>query len=63
MSATATCDGCGKQEPMFFGTTCWHKPQNWYQRSDADGPQLACSRACVDKVAAASGKTGAILPI
>ena len=28
-----------------------------------DGTQLACSRACIEKVAAATGKTSVVLPI
>lgn len=63
MSAIAVCDGCGKQEPMFHSGQSWHKPPQWFQRSDKDGVQLACSRDCIDTVAAKSGKTRAVLPI
>ena len=63
MSAFCVCDGCGKQAPMFHAGQSWHKPRAWYQRSDEDGAQLACSRECIDIVAAKSGKTRVVLPI
>ena len=63
MSASAICDGCGKQEPMFHNGQTWHKPNLWFQRSDQDGVQLVCSRECIDIVAAKSGKTRVVLPI
>lgn len=58
------CDGCGKREPGTHGRLGdWHKPSHWYQRGDEDGMQLACSRDCIDRIAAKSGKTGVVLPI
>lgn len=58
MSAAETvkCDGCGVDS----GET--EKPPLWYSRKDADGTQTACSRACIDTIAAATGKTRVILP-
>jgi hypothetical protein len=58
------CDGCGKQEDGWFtinGTAA--KPEGWYGRRDDDGTQIACSRECIDAVAAKSGKTRVVLPI
>ena len=58
-----TCMGCGATavgELWLNGE--WHKPAHWYSRSDADGDQLACSRACIGKVAAATGKSKAVMP-
>ncbi len=61
MSAEAICDGCGKRAPMWAGRFGdWHKPQEWYQRSDEDGTQMACSRQCIEKVAS---KTDLVSPI
>lgn len=64
MSAKFFCDGCGKEgaaEINRMGDT--FKPRHWFQRTDEEGTQHACSRECVDKVAANSGKTRVILPI
>lgn len=59
-----TCDGCGKQEPGSSNRQgYWFKPSGWYQRTDEEGTQLACSRECIEKIAAASGKTPVVLPI
>lgn len=66
MSAEYICDGCGKQAKDVHypnGQTGWHKPNNWYQRQDEDGPRDACSRECIEKFAVKSGKTGVVLPI
>jgi len=62
MAAEAICDGCEKRAPMEYFNGSWHKPRSWFERSDKNGPQTACSRECVDKIAAATGKTGVILP-
>lgn len=56
------CDGCGCREAGYFRNG-WHKPNRWYQRQDDDGPQIACSRECIDKIAEKSGKTSVVLPI
>ncbi len=58
------CDGCGKQEYGWFGYgNAAHKPEDWYIRKDDDGPQIACSRGCIDAVSAKSGKTSVVLPV
>lgn len=66
MAAEWICDGCGKRAPGEFfaqGDRNWHKPRNWYERSDDDGCQSACCRECIDKIAEKSGKTNVVLPI
>jgi hypothetical protein len=58
-----TCDGCGRQAPGYANRHGhWFKPHEWYQRTDQDGTQLACSRACIETVAVQTGKTPAVLP-
>lgn len=58
------CDGCGCQEEGFFnGNGDAVKPRHWFQRSDKEGVQMACSRTCIDKVAKQSGKTSLVSPI
>lgn len=62
-SSEFTCDGCGATATgEKWADRQWHKPRLWYQRSDADGDQLACSRDCIDVVAKETGKTRAIFP-
>ena len=64
MTVEFVCDGCGKRAPAVYGASGdAFKPSSWFQRSDEDGPQHACSRACIDVVAKKTGKTDAILPI
>ena len=63
MAAKAICDGCGKEQPMIAVNGRWVKPRDWYERSDEEGTQTACSRKCVDKIAEKSGKTSVILPL
>ncbi len=64
MACEYICDGCGKrQSANHVGHGQWHKPPSWYQRSDKDGPQDACSRECVDRVAAKSKKTSVVIPV
>lgn len=53
MAAEIICDGCGN----------WFKPSKWFERSDDDGIQSACSRECIEKIADKSGKTSVIIPI
>lgn len=58
------CGGCGKREAGYFdrmGNA--HKPHVWYQRSDDDGTQMACSRSCIDTIASVSSKTSCVIPI
>ena len=64
MSCKYICDGCGKESSAIHcGSGEWYKPNNWFQRSDKDGPQDACSRTCIDKIAETTGKTKVILPV
>lgn len=63
MAAEWICDGCGKREKADHNGRDWIKPRLWFQRSDDDGPQDACCRECVDKIAEKTGKTGCVLPI
>jgi hypothetical protein len=59
-----TCDGCGATAVGEFWphTNEWHKPPAWFQRSDEDGVQLACSRECIGRIAEATGKTKVVMP-
>jgi hypothetical protein len=58
------CDGCGTQQDGHFGGFLEaHKPPGWFARRDEDGVQVACSRTCIDAIAAKSGKTSVVLPI
>jgi hypothetical protein len=65
MACEYICDGCGKCEPVIFnGGIGWRKPTIWFQRTDQkDGPQDACSRECIEKIAAKTGKTDIVLPL
>lgn len=63
MACEFICDGCGKREPGDNFGGRWLKPQFWYQRSDKDGAQVACSQECIDRVAEKTGKTSVVLPI
>lgn len=56
---TIICDGCGKDSGR---TQQEGKPDLWYSRKDEDGIQIACSRECIDIIAAKTGKTRVILP-
>lgn len=58
------CDGCGKREPAQVSLRGEYiKPRDWFSRRDGDGTQVACSRECIEQVAAATGKTGLVAPI
>lgn len=63
MSAESICDGCGKRAPMACYSGRWFKPNDWFERSDGDGTQTACSRECIKKIAEKSGKTDVVLPL
>ncbi|HTQ47474.1 MAG TPA: hypothetical protein VMI75_32180 [Polyangiaceae bacterium] len=64
MACKFICDGCGKEAPGYYSPAHnWHKPLHWFERADEDGPQTVCSRECIDKVAAKTGKTGVVLPL
>jgi len=58
------CDGCGVMQQGFFGRYGQaFKPPKWFQRTDDDGTQLACSRECIDRIAKETGKSRVVLPI
>lgn len=57
------CDGCGAEKAGYYAAGNWHKPSDWFERSDEDGAQTACSRGCIETIAAKSGKTAVVLPI
>lgn len=57
------CDGCGKEATGSGMRGAWYKPDDWYSRCDEDGPQIACSRDCIEIIAAKSGKTSFVLPV
>ena len=63
MAAKIICDGCGKEVPMESNGQSWFKPASWFERSDKDGIQTACSRKCIEKISKESGKTGVVLPV
>jgi len=64
MSAEAICDGCGARAPMWANRLGdWFKPRDWFERTDDDGTQTACSRRCIDLIAARTGKTDLVLPV
>lgn len=58
------CDGCGKRQRGFSNDHGdWFKPPSWFQRTDKDGTQVACSRRCIDIVSKKTGKTNVVLPV
>ena len=64
MAVEFICDGCGKRAQGHSNRMGdWFKPSTWFQRTDDDGTQLACSRDCIEKVAVKTGKTKVVLPI
>lgn len=64
MACEFICDGCGKHEAADITESGdYVKPWHWFARRDKDGPQVACSRECINKVAAATGKTSVVLPL
>lgn len=63
MAAEIICDGCGARAPMESNGHSWYHPSGWYDRSDDDGTQTACSRECVQKIAEKTGKTAVILTL
>lgn len=64
MAAESICDGCERRVVMTAGQDGnWHKPASWYERSDKDGIQTACSRQCIEKIAEKTNKTGVVLPV
>lgn len=63
MACKYICDGCGKEERAEASNGNWFKPRRWFQRSDSDGIQDACSRECIKTIADKSGKTGVVIPV
>lgn len=63
MSAESVCDGCGKRAPMSNYNGKWFRPHGWFERSDEDGCQTACSRECIAKIAEKTGKTSVVAPL
>lgn len=64
MAVEYICDGCGKRAIVAATRNgLYFKPHNWYDRSDDDGTQTACSRECIKIIAEKSGKTDIVLPI
>lgn len=63
MACEYVCDGCGERRPAVAVGHQWVKPASWYERSDEDGIQTACSRECIKRIAEQSGKTAVVLPI
>lgn len=62
---TLRCMGCGKEAvgQFYEHSQAWHKPRDWYQRSDKNGVELACSRKCIDAISSKSGSSPLVLPI
>lgn len=63
MGCKFICDGCGKEQVVPHYPGGWFKPNDWFERSDKDGAQVACSRQCIEIIAKKSGKTGVVIPI
>lgn len=63
MACEYICDGCGKRIPATHNNRDYFKPDSWFQRSDEDGIQVACSRECIKKIAEKTGKTSIVLPV
>jgi len=64
MGCEFICDGCGKRASAIAvkATGRWVKPDEWFERSDEDGIQTACSRACIKTIAEKTGKTKVVGP-
>ena len=62
MGCEFICDGCGKRQSGSSNGHNWFKPHDWFERSDKDGIQTACSRECIDKISKKTGKTKVIIP-
>ena len=63
MACEFICDGCGKRALAEHNRLDWFKPSKWFQRSDDQGIQDACSRECVKTIAEKTGKAVVVLPI
>lgn len=62
MACEFICDGCGKRQQVSPFPGGWFKPSSWYERSDKDGTQVACSRECIKVIAEKTGKTDVVAP-
>jgi hypothetical protein len=62
MACEFICDGCGACQKVGHFPGGWFKPSLWYERSDANGSQIACSRECIAMIAAKTGKTDIVAP-
>lgn len=63
MACEFICDGCGKRAPAIHNRLNWFKPSEWFERSDEDGIQTACSRPCIETIAQKTGKTSVVVPL
>jgi len=63
MACKYICDGCGKEKPADENWNGYHKPRQWYERSDDDGVQVACSRECIKVAAEKAGVHSLVLPV
>lgn len=62
MSCKFICDGCKKENSGIYSSGSWYKPTTWYERSDGDGVQTACSQECIEKISNQTGKTKVVMP-
>ncbi len=57
------CDGCGAETDAKIGPKGEIlKPSYWYQCTDKDGTQIACSRNCITLIAKKTGKSAIVAP-
>ena len=60
------CGGCGRKERAGWWkqniNRGFVKPADWYERADESGIQIACSRRCIDTIAARTGKPASVFP-
>ena len=63
MACEFICDGCGQRHSGYHNGLNWFKPLVWFERSDDDGVQTACSRSCIEKISKETGKTSLVLPV
>jgi hypothetical protein len=59
---TCACDQCGKSEPARFNGSQWHHPDGWYSRvpNDEKTELHCCSRDCIAKLSAKTGKVAVV---
>jgi hypothetical protein len=65
MACEYICDGCGKRESGSYLKGFGYQPPKGWQIAYADYNRRmdACSRDCIEKIAAKTGKTGIVLPL